>query len=296
MTEPSLRTIVKRALRAWTDLQDARILVAVSGGPDSMALLDVMTSLHGEVVAHGVDHGLRTEARAELDLAEALARDRGVTFSRSRVKVARGGNLQARAREARWKALVLAARKSDARAIATAHHADDRAETMLIRLLQGSGTRGLAVMPPRAPVAGARELEVVRPLLRARKRDVLTHLERHSVTYARDPSNEDPRYLRTRVRRELLPLLESLDGGIVGHLEALADELCAPGRPAEAQPSWPFALPRRTQLAIQALLGSGSRTARVWLPGGLVLSRDGRARSRGDKSPKVSRSGESRPR
>lgn len=284
MTEPSLRTIVKRALRTWTDLQNARILVAVSGGPDSLALLDVLASLHGAVVAHGVDHGLRAEARKELDLAEELARARGVPFSRTRVRVARGGNLQARAREARWKALVAAARKSDARVIATAHHADDRAETFLIRLLQGSGTRGLAVMPPRAPVAGTQDLEVIRPLLRARKSDVHTHLERHSVTYARDPSNDDPRYLRTRVRRELLPLLESLDAGIVGHLEALADELCAPARPAEAGQSWAAALPRRTQLAIQALLRSGDGSARVWLPGGWVLSRDGRARKRREKS------------
>lgn len=293
----SLRTIARRALGGEVALaRGSIVVVAVSGGPDSMALLDVLADLAPsfalEVHAHGVDHGLRAEAADELARAEALARARGVPFATTRVDVPRGGNLQARARTARWEALVAAATRVGARAVATAHHADDRAETVLLRLLRGAGARGLAAMPSRAPAPGAPLLEVVRPLLRARRKDVLTHLRRRAIAYASDPSNDDPRFLRVRVRRELLPLLEELDPSIVLHLEALADELEAINdrgaavRPDEhvddkrdAVPEWTAGLPRRTQLAIRALVRSRSRSARVWLPGGLVVSLDERARS-----------------
>jgi tRNA(Ile)-lysidine synthase len=287
VTKPSLRTIVRRALEGETKLpRGSRVLLAVSGGPDSMALLDVMADHSAafglRLLAHGVDHGLRNAAGAELDRAEQHADGRAVPFARTRVTVKAGGNLQERARQARWTALVEAARAADAKAIATAHHADDRAETVLIRLLHGSSSRGLGAMPARDAVRGMPDLEIVRPLLRARKADVVAHVDRRHVPYALDPSNDDPRFLRARVRRELLPLLAELSPGIVEHLAALADELCerrgASGRPDEhigdaATPrsrDWTAGLPRRTREALRALERSRSSSARVWLPGGLV--------------------------
>ena len=286
----SLVTIVRRALIGECALPaGSALVVAVSGGPDSMALLSVLARLGPRVglsiFAHGVDHGLRREAAHELDLAEQLAAKVGVPFERTHVSVPRGGNLQARARELRWRALVDVARRHDA-AIATAHHADDRAETLLMRLLRGAGARGLGVLPARAHAPGTGgegqppAVTVVRPLLRARRRDVLLHVERHAVPFATDPSNADPRYVRTAVRREVLPLLDKLDPEIVRHLEALADELvtAAPrGKPAD---DWASALPRATQEALAKLRASGSRDARVWLPGGLVVSVDPRARGK----------------
>jgi len=293
----SLRTIVRRAFTGEAKLsRGSTVLVAVSGGPDSMALLDVAASLaesFGLIVhAHGVDHGLRTSAGAELDLAASLAERLGVPFGRTATSVGRGGNLQARARAARWEALAGAARGCGAVAIATAHHADDRAETLLLRLLRGAGARGLAVMPPRAPAPGARDLEVVRPLLRARKADIHAHVMRRRLSHAEDPSNADPRFLRTRVRRELMPLLEALDPAVVRHLEQLSDELlehveprsgpAADVLPPEAASlAWAAGLPRATQVALGSLLRSRASNARVWLPGGLVVARDARARSRG---------------
>ncbi|MBX3207166.1 MAG: tRNA lysidine(34) synthetase TilS [Labilithrix sp.] len=262
------------------------ILVAVSGGPDSMALLSVLArvgpALDLTILAHGVDHGLRPEAARELDLAEAFARAKGVPFERTRVAVPRGGNVQARARELRWRALVAAARGRGA-AIATAHHADDRAETVLMRLLRGAGARGLGVLPPCAWApesereATGPAVRVVRPLLRARRADVLLHVERHEVPFARDPSNEDPRYLRAVVRHDVLPRLAELDPNVVRHLEALADELVNED-PRGKSPEWASSLPRSTQNAIARLATSGSTDARVWLPGGLVVSVDPRAR------------------
>jgi tRNA(Ile)-lysidine synthase len=276
---PTLLTIAKRALTGEAKLeQGATLVAAVSGGPDSMALLHVLARLGpklGIVVhAHGVDHGLRPEAASELDAAEAFASHVGVPFGRSNVVVARGGNVQARARAARYEALADAARLVGARTIATAHHADDRAETVLMRLMRGAGPRGLAVLPPRATLPSHDDLELVRPLVRARRQAIRAHVERHAIPFATDPSNVDPRFLRARVRSELLPLLEDLSPGIVDHLVALADQLGE--RYSDAPVSFP--LSRSSQLAIADLARSRSTTARVWLPGGLVVTLDPRAR------------------
>jgi tRNA(Ile)-lysidine synthase len=225
---PSLVTTVRRTLVEECSLTPGQsLLLAVSGGGDSQAMLSVLARLAPELgfrlQAHGVDHGLRHEAAAELDLAEALASKLGVPFARTRVDVPRGANLQARARAARYEALRNAARASNA-LIATAHHATDRAETVLLRLLRGSGPRGLAVLAPRAH-------DVIRPLVRAEKSDVLLHLTRHCVDFAEDPSNTDAAFLRVRVRHELVPLLAQLSPQIVRHLNALADALDGAGLP-----------------------------------------------------------------
>lgn len=219
---PSLVTIVSRTLvEECGVLPGAAIVAAVSGGGDSQAMLSVLARLAPKLGfslrAHGVDHGLRQAAALELDLAEALAARLGVPFERTRLAVAPGSNLQARAREARYAVLRSDAGR-DSALIATAHHAEDRAETVLLRLLRGAGPRGLAVLPGRAQ-------DVIRPLLRAGKSDVLAHLERHHLEFARDPSNIDPAFLRVRVRHELLPLLATLSPQIVRHLNALADAL-----------------------------------------------------------------------
>lgn len=226
---PTLLRLTERTLREECRLERGeRILVAVSGGGDSSALLHVLSSLAPRLgvslVAHGVDHGLRRDAAAELDLAERLAATCGVPFGRTSVQVEKGGNLQARARLARRAALESAALRSSATRIATAHHADDRAETVLLRLLHGASSRALAVLP-------AAEGAFIRPFIRARKSDVVSHLARHEIAFAEDPSNSDRQFLRVRVRLEVLPLLADLSPGIVNHLTSLADELGEPAAP-----------------------------------------------------------------
>jgi tRNA(Ile)-lysidine synthase len=221
---PTLITLTRAALREARGgpliPRGASVLVAVSGGPDSMALLHVLALLRSRLAfglfAHGVDHGLRPAASAELDLAADLARSLEVPFSRSRVSLPPGGNLQARARTVRWEALRTAASRSGADRIATGHHADDRAETVLMRILRGTGPRGLAALPP---VDGDR----IRPFYRARRADIDAHVARHALPHAIDPSNRDPRFLRSRVRHEVLPMLEGLSPRVVEHLCALAD-------------------------------------------------------------------------
>ena len=218
---PTLITLTRAAVRDVRLIpRGGRVLVAVSGGPDSMSLLHVLGLLRGRLAfglfAHGVDHGLRPAAAAELDLAEELARSLEVPFTRSHVSVAPGGNLQARARTVRWEALRAAASRAGADRIATGHHADDRAETVLMRILRGTRPRGLAALPP---LDGDR----IRPFFRARRADIDAHVARHAIPHAVDPSNRDPRFLRTRVRHEILPILERLSPRIIEHLCDLAD-------------------------------------------------------------------------
>ena len=275
---PTLITIAERALRDEIEIrQGDHVLAAVSGGSDSMALVSVLARLsrrHGFTVsAHGVDHGLRAGAGAELQVAERYCSELGVAFTRSELRVARGGNLQARARTARYDALERALVQCGATHIATAHHADDRAETILLRLLRGTSAAGLAVLPP---VSGNR----VRPLIRARKSDVVRHVTRHRIPFSDDPSNRDPRFARTNVREQVLPLLESLSPRIVDHLNALADELSR-SKVALAAPGSELTLPllgmaQRAELA--KMIARGSSSARVRVRGGKELRLDGEGR------------------
>jgi len=242
-----------------------------------MALLHVLSLLTKKqgfsLFAHGVDHGLRTEASSELDRAQAQCAALGVPFSRSLLSVTKGGNLQARARDARRAALSSAAECVGAELIATAHHADDRAETVLLRLLRGSGPPGLAVLPPRSGLW-------IRPQCRARKADIALHLSRHGLGFAEDPSNQERRFLRTQVRYDLLPLLERLSPQIVSHLCALADALGEGGQ-ANAdlvvltdEHGVALLLNRAQRGLVGRARTFGQRAARVSLPNGRELSLD----------------------
>ncbi len=222
---PGLLTRVRRTLRERCGLQGGdSVLVAVSGGGDSMALLHAFSRLGPElelsVAACGIDHGLRAEAGAELDLAAEHAQRWGVPFYRHALSVEPGGNLQARAREARYAALHEVRNRLGIRYLATAHQLEDRAETVLIRILRGAAPRGLGVLPPRSGL-------LLRPMIFVSKGEVEAHLARFSIPFASDPSNRDARYLRVRIRQELMPLLRELSPSVASHLAALAEEFGA---------------------------------------------------------------------
>lgn len=266
----ALRTVSEEGLFAPGDT----VMVAVSGGPDSMALLSVMAHLAPKLgivlLAHGVDHGLRPAASAELNLAGDLAEKLLVPFETTRIDVGHGPNLMARARSARYEALRAAlveraGRGQGARLIVTGHHADDRAETVLLRLLRGAGPSGLAVLPPRTG-------DLVRPLIRARRKDVLLHLERHAIPFAQDPSNRDPHYQRSQVRHRLLPAMAELSPRIVQHLCDLADALSE----AESMPSnlEGYRLGRAQRTLLARALRDGNSRVRVPIAGGRVARLD----------------------
>jgi tRNA(Ile)-lysidine synthase len=170
------------------------VVCGVSGGADSLALLVLAVAAGCEVTAVHVDHGLRPGSGAEAEVVRAAADRLGAAFRAVRVEVAAGPNLEARARVARHAAL-----GPDA---ALGHTADDLAETVLVNLLRGAGLDGLAgIRPgPRHPILGLRRAETV-ALCAAQ-----------GLTPVADPSNDDPAFVRNRVRHEVLPLLAEVAG------------------------------------------------------------------------------------
>ena len=183
---------------------DSRIGLAVSGGPDSLALL----LLADEAICEGfevatVDHGLRAESAAEAETVAALCDRLGIAHATLRPSVATTGNLQANARAARYASLGDWAQARGLAAIVTAHHADDQAETLLMRLNRGAGVRGLAGMRRVAAVPGHPGLPLLRPLLGWRKAELEAVIAQAGIEPARDPSNADPRFERVRVREGL---------------------------------------------------------------------------------------------
>jgi tRNA(Ile)-lysidine synthase len=182
------------------------VLLAVSGGPDSTALLVMAGNWarrrgHPRIEAATVDHGLRAEGVDEAAAVGDLCLELGVPH---RTLLWRGDKpktrLQERAREARYALLGDHARAIGVEFVVTAHHLDDQAETVLFRLLRGSGVSGLAGMAARTTRDG---LTLLRPLLSLAKTDLVAYCEAEGVAFARDPSNENPRYARTRMRAVL---------------------------------------------------------------------------------------------
>jgi tRNA(Ile)-lysidine synthase len=193
-----------------------RVVVALSGGADSTALLLALHALsrgpgpRARLAAAHLDHGLRRGSAADARAARALARRLGVPFRAARLRGLRGsarGSLEREARSARYGFLARVARREGARAVATAHHRDDRAETVLHRLLQGATLGGLAGIPARRPLPGAPGCSVVRPLFDADRAAVLAYLADRGVPHREDPSNGDGSNARSRLRTRILPAL-----------------------------------------------------------------------------------------
>ena len=224
---------------------------AVSGGADSVALLVLACAAGLQVTAWHVDHGLRDNSHTEATLVRDLAAQLGAHVESRTVVVDSAANVEAHAREARYAVLPSA--------VLTGHTADDQAETILINLLRGSGTRGLAGMQP----------TMQRPLLQLRRSETQGLCDELGITYFRDPSNDDDRFQRNRIRHEVLPLLESLSKrDIVPVLNRQADllrddddllnELAAALDPTDA-------------LALaQAPIALSRRAIRAWLSNPLV--------------------------
>ena len=179
-----------------------RLALAVSGGPDSLALLLLAhAALPGRIAAATVDHGLRPESAAEAALVGKICSELEVPHSALRVAV-EPGNIQAQARAARYAALAAWMARDGLDALATAHHADDQAETLLARLSRGSGAAGLAGVRARGAVPGTR-LALVRPLLGWRRADLAEVVTLAGLTPVQDPSNSDDKFDRARLRKAL---------------------------------------------------------------------------------------------
>jgi tRNA(Ile)-lysidine synthase len=227
------------------------VACAVSGGADSLALLVLAVAAGLQPTAIHVDHGLRPGSAGEASVVQAAASALGAGFRSVTVSVGEGPNLEARARAARYAALPPG--------VLTGHTADDQAETMLINLLRGAGLDGLAPMRSAARVG--------RPLLRLRRGETRALCAAARFTPVADESNHDPRFVRTRVRHELLPLLADIAGrdpvpilgrqaALLGEEGAVLDALAAGFDPTDVRAAreQPPALLRR---AVRAWLRAG---------------------------------------
>jgi len=180
--------------------------IAVSGGPDSLALLALAAAARpGLIEAATVDHGLRAESRAEADMVACVCRTLGVSHQILTVTWPKTPEtaLQERARVERYKLLGNWAKERGLPAIVTAHHLDDQAETFMMRLTRGAGVRGLAGMRRSSSVPGVADLPLLRPLLGWRRAELKQICLDFGLAPADDPSNLDDQFERVRVRRAL---------------------------------------------------------------------------------------------
>jgi tRNA(Ile)-lysidine synthase len=208
--------VVQRSIRSHALLAPGdRVLVAVSGGPDSTGLLLALAQLRKklgiDLVAAHVNHRLRgADAERDEACAAQSAAALRVPFVRTELpaELGRGANLEARARRLRYAALRRLAHEQGCTRIATGHTLDDQAETVVMRLLRGSSGRGLGAIQPR------RADRVIRPLIDCRRADVEAVVRQAGLAYRLDRSNRDPRFLRTHVRERVLPLLAELNPSI----------------------------------------------------------------------------------
>lgn len=201
------------------------LLVAVSGGADSVALLRLMHGVNGGkywnwrlVVGH-VSHGIRGRAgAADARFVRRLAGELGLRFVERKLRLGKGAS-EAAAREGRLRALAAMMKAARCAGVVMAHHADDQAETVVMRMLRGCGVEGLGAM---APVTAVGELPIYRPLLGVRRGELRAYLREIRQGWREDESNATGRYVRNRVRAEVLPAMEGVAPGCVEALGRLA--------------------------------------------------------------------------
>ena len=208
-----------------------RVVVAVSGGPDSLALLSVLREIVPAfplhlTVAH-FDHGWRPDSHADRDFVASMAATWGYEFRTARAADDIPHTENA-ARAARYAFLRQTAADTESTAIALGHTQDDQVETLLLHLLRGSGSKGLGAMR-------RREGDLARPLLDISRADIEAYLAQLNLTPIRDATNDDPRFTRNRLRQQLMPAIDAFDPAAHNLLARTADILGEEDRFIEAQ-------------------------------------------------------------
>ena len=254
-----------------------RLGIAVSGGPDSLALLLLAATAHpGQIEAATVDHGLREGSADEAAMVAALCQRLNVPHQilTADWAVPPAANIQAAARAMRYRLLGGWAQMQRLPAVATAHHADDQAETMIMRLARGSGIAGLGGSRASRPLADT--VRLIRPLLGWRKTDLIALVEAAGIAAIDDPANRDPRHDRSRIRRWLAeagwadPARLAVSAAALRDADEALDWSLAPlitariARDGDGLTVEPFDLPRelRRRLLLAAFAELGAPTPR----------------------------------
>ncbi len=230
------------------DLPAGRILCAVSGGLDSMCLLQLCLEQGRETVCAHFDHGLRPGSAGEQAFVASWCRERQIPFVPGRWEQPDPAGGEDAARRARYAFLERARQAQDCRWIATAHNADDQAETMLLQLCRGAGSRGLSGIPPRAG-------HILRPLLGVSRAELEQYAARRGLAHVEDESNAEDAYARNRLRHHVLPVLKTVNPAFLTHFSACGDRLredddCLYGLAADFLRQHPDALPAAALLAL----------------------------------------------
>ena len=223
MPEESVACRLQRELCKNRNYMHKRILCAVSGGEDSMTMLHLLCAVQEELdlklAVATLHHGIRSEAEKERQLVKSFCEAHNIPFFTARAVLAKGGDgrtSEQTARRCRYAFLDHTAKKWKADAIALAHHREDQAETVLLRILRGTGMRGIAGM-------AVEHGRYWRPLLHVPKDWIHEYAQEQKIPFLQDASNLDTAYLRNRIRHELLPLLRDYQPQIVAHLASLAE-------------------------------------------------------------------------
>ncbi len=234
---PGISDFARRLFHSWLSLklptEKTHVILAVSGGADSTALLLALDELVKArkllltiTVAH-LDHSLRKVSREDADWVENLAVELGHEFVKRRTDVKKraarsGDNLEQAARRFRYEFLKKTAKQNQSPLVVTGHTLDDQAETILLRLLRGSAAEGLSGIEPVRLIDSKSSIQLARPLLSwARRSDAEDYCRLRKVEFRVDEMNQDEKYARVRVRRQLLPLMHSFNNKIVEALSGL---------------------------------------------------------------------------
>ncbi|MBU0693208.1 MAG: tRNA lysidine(34) synthetase TilS [Candidatus Omnitrophica bacterium] len=207
-----------------------RVILGVSGGPDSIFMLHQFLRIKDEyklqlVCAH-LNHSLRKEADKEEDFVRGVCRDLGMRFISEKKdvkKLFKGNSLEQTARNFRFDFFLKCSRETKIKKLALAHHKDDLAETILMKLIRGTGLSGLRGFLPQSKF---KSLTVIRPLIELRKKKITDYLAKEKITYCIDKSNFQEIFFRNKIRCRLMPLLEELNPNITDNLYNLASSVC----------------------------------------------------------------------
>lgn len=208
-----------------------KVLVALSGGADSVSLLHFIKQLslkrQFSVFACHINHNLRKSAKRDEELSKEICKVLDVPFVAKKVAVkpfSKKENLSVEhaARKLRYAALVAGAKKFGCQKIALAHHADDNAETFILNIIRGTKAKGLAGIPPKRTLG---KVEIIRPFLCLSKKEILEYVKIHKLPFAEDETNFDDTFTRNWIRLKLLPMLENKQPQIRQHILNICKEL-----------------------------------------------------------------------
>lgn len=183
-----------------------KVVVATSGGPDSMMLLNILKNIEGiEVICAHVNHNVRKESEAEFEFVKKYCEDRNIPFEGMKIKEYTPGNFQDTARKIRYKFFEDVVKRYKAKCLATAHHGDDLIETIMMNIVRGSDLKGYAGF---RSVVEKEGYKIIRPLIYFSKEEIYSYIDKYKIPYVIDESNAKDIYTRNRYRKELLPFLK----------------------------------------------------------------------------------------